>query len=549
MKILLVHGWLLERSGSNVYNASLARQWVRDGHTVHLFCQERHPEHFDFISQGIVYDRQARPTTTFTAQVDQPGRCVLHRPDIGGLLPVFNLDEYEGFSVVKRFVDMTEDEIEGYLKSNVEALVRLLGRHEVDIAFANHVFPNPTIMERVKARCGLPFAVFPHGSAIEYAVKKSDRIKAMTASALDAADGLIVGNQIVSDRIWGIYPDHREAWGRKHAIVSVGVDTGLFEPCSREDRRANLDKLLALGDPANGKTAAQSRRLLEGARHADSDEALLALAREARGQYHYTSPDADLADKLRAVDWVGEKIVLYVGKLIAGKGLHDLLFALPEMLHRWPRMHLVLVGESTFRETLEILLMALGEGRADLVERIVRLGWALDERPQEEFHKARLYVERIGMEQLLAWGRETRPIERVLFTGYLNHARFRYLLPCADFTVFPSQIAEAYPLVLLESICAGALPIGSYFEGLKDGLDTISDGLPEDVREEMRLRVEPEQKIADIASKLPRLLARPESFTAYCRDLAVARFSWESVARLLVDELLKVSERVKAAAS
>ncbi|MHB8877505.1 MAG: glycosyltransferase [Myxococcaceae bacterium] len=543
MNILLLHGWLLERSGSNVYTASLARQWVRDGHTVHLFCQERHPENLEFIGESIVYDLQGEPRVTYTAATAGPGRCVLHRPEIGDLLPVFNLDEYEGFSVVKRFVDMTEAESETYFAYNARALERVVRSHAVDIAFANHVYPNPTILERVKKATGLPYVVFPHGSCLEYAVKLSDRIKALTATAIDAADGLIVGNQVVTDRIWAIYPERREAWSRKHAIVSVGVDTQLFEPVARTARRASVDKIVAQGNPGNGKTAAQTAWLLERARGVSSDDALLALVREARGQYHYTSPDAELPAKLAAVDWTTEKTVLYVGKLIAGKGVHDLLLALPAALREAPNLRLVLVGESTFREALEILLMALSEGRGDLVEKIVRLGWALDERPQEEFEKARLYIEQVGMDRLLEWGRQTRPIERVLFAGYLNHARFRYLLPCADFTIFPSQIAEAYPLVLLESICAGALPMGSYFEGLKDGLDAISAGLPADVQEDLRIRVEPKRKIAEIAEKLPRLLRRPETYTDYCRDLAVKRFSWESVAHQMLDELRKVLER------
>lgn len=543
MNILLVHGWLLERSGSNVYNASLARALAQQGHSVHIFCQERHPEHFDFISEARFYDADGLPSVTFSRDAEGPGRCVLHRPDIGDLLPVYNLDEYEGFRVVKRFVDMSEEETERYLACNARALIRLVADHAVEIAFANHVYPNPTILQRVKAETGLPYVVFPHGSAIEYAVKRSDRIKALTGEAIDHADGLIVGNQVVTDRLWSLYPERKQAWSAKHSIVSVGVDTQIFEPVARSARPASIERLLAQGNPGNGKGAEQTEWLLERARAVRDDDELLALVREARGQYHYTSPDRDLAEKMRAVDWVGEKIVLYVGKLIAGKGLHDLLFALPAALRRYPAMRLVLVGESTYRETLEILLMALTEGRTSLVERIIALGWALDERPLEELRTARTYLNQVGADTLLEWGRQTRPAERVLFTGYLNHARFRHLLPCADFTIFPSEIAEAYPLVLLESICAGALPLVAYFEGLKDGVDAISNGLPEDVRENLRISVEPDEKIGQIAEKLPRMLERPENYSEFCRNVAVTGFSWPSVARSLLAVLEKTISR------
>jgi len=533
MNILLLHGWLLERSGSNVYTASLAREWLAAGHTVHLFCQERHPEHYDFINQGIVYDLEGNPQVTY----GQPGPCTLHRPEIGDLLPVFNLDTYEGFTVVKRFVDMTAEEIERYLAINVRALLRLGRDHKVEVAFANHVFPNPTLLERVKTETGLPFVVFPHGSCIEYAVKRSQSIREMTRQALDACDRLIVGNQVVTDRIWAVYPERAERWRQKHAIVSVGVDTSLFCPLPREQRSGTIGQL-ALGE-GTGKTPAQTLELFEKARHLDSDEGLLALVRAARGQYHYTSPDADLANKFAQVDWQADKIVLYVGKLIAGKGVHDLLLALPEVLSQNPRVRLILVGESTYREALEILLMALSEGRGWLVESIVRQGWALDERPAEELTAARAYLDKVGLQQVLEWGQQTRPLDRVIFTGYLNHSRFRHVLPCADVTIFPSEIAEAYPLVLLESICAGVLPMVAYFEGLKDGIDAISRGLPAELQEDLRISVDPSLKLAEIASKLPRVLAIQQDYSGYCREMAESTYSWMAVAASLAEEMAR----------
>lgn len=544
MNVLLLHGWLLERSGSNVYTSALAEHLKAAGHTVHIFCQERHPERLDFIDEAWVYDETCARTKVRAAPDGTPARCILHRPWIGDLLPVFNLDEYEGFSIVKRFVDMEQAEIDAYLDRNVAALERVVDAHPIDVAFANHVFPNPTLLERVKAKKGTPFVVFPHGSAIEYAVKPRASLKPVVRDALDACDLLIVGNQIVTDRIWNLYPERKEAWQKKHAIVSVGVDIALFEPVDRNDRAKAIEKLVLVGNPGNGKTRAQTDALCARAREIDSDAALLELVRSGRGKYHYTSPDADLPAKLAEVDWVNDEILLYVGKLIAGKGVHDLLFALPAILRARPKARVVLVGESTYRETLEILLMALDEGRGDLIERIVRLGWALDERPELALDKPRRYVEQVGMEKLLAWGKETKPSTRVLFAGYLNHARFKHVLPCADLTIFPSEIAEAYPLVLLESISAGVLPVASYFEGLKDGIDAVSDGLPDEVREAMRIRIDDEPgKVHELATKVPTLLARGGDFSERCRALAVSTYSWPAVVDTLAKELARVIER------
>ena len=72
MRILLWHGYLLGGTGSNVYTRALARVWSRAGHDVTVLCQEPHPERHDVGSAEVV------------------------RPEIGGKLPVFVLDRYEG---------------------------------------------------------------------------------------------------------------------------------------------------------------------------------------------------------------------------------------------------------------------------------------------------------------------------------------------------------------------------------------------------------------------------------------------------------------------
>jgi len=41
MRILIFHGYLLRGTGSNIYNANLARTLARLGHEVDLFCQDR----------------------------------------------------------------------------------------------------------------------------------------------------------------------------------------------------------------------------------------------------------------------------------------------------------------------------------------------------------------------------------------------------------------------------------------------------------------------------------------------------------------------------
>ena len=99
MRVLLFHGYMLRGTGSNIYTASLARALAKLGHEVHLLCQDR--------------------------QVAIDG-VEIHNPDIGGLLPVYVKDPYEGFEV-KTFDELSDAELDRYLDANVAA-VREAGR-------------------------------------------------------------------------------------------------------------------------------------------------------------------------------------------------------------------------------------------------------------------------------------------------------------------------------------------------------------------------------------------------------------------------------------
>src|SRR6202012_5239066 len=94
MRVLIFHGYMLRGTGSNIYNVNLAPALARLRHEGHLLCQDR---------EGKV-----------------PG-VQIHTPDIGGLLPVYVKDPYEGFEV-KTFPELTEEELAFYIEANVAAV-------------------------------------------------------------------------------------------------------------------------------------------------------------------------------------------------------------------------------------------------------------------------------------------------------------------------------------------------------------------------------------------------------------------------------------------
>src|ERR1700744_5702188 len=94
MRVLIFHGYMLRGTGSNIYNVNLAPALARLAPESPLPCQDR--------------------------GVKIPG-VQIHNPDIGGLLPVYVKDPYEGFEV-KTFDELTEAELDHYKEANVAAV-------------------------------------------------------------------------------------------------------------------------------------------------------------------------------------------------------------------------------------------------------------------------------------------------------------------------------------------------------------------------------------------------------------------------------------------
>ena len=107
--ICLLHGYLLEGSGSNLWTRCVVEALCREGETVHLVCQEPHPDVYDCIGEVHRYHRDGRVETLFTREVPYAGRCVMHKPQLGDTIPVYVWDKYEEFSNVVPMVDLPAD--------------------------------------------------------------------------------------------------------------------------------------------------------------------------------------------------------------------------------------------------------------------------------------------------------------------------------------------------------------------------------------------------------------------------------------------------------
>ena len=232
MRILLWHGWLLEGSGSNVATARVAEHYRAAGHDVLLLCQEQHPERYPWIDAFGAVDADGPSELTSRTVRGAPGRCVVLRPRIGSMIPVFVVDRYEGFDEVCRFVDLSDDDLGSYLRANVDALRAAAAWHGTEITFTGHAIPGAAIGRRALGAGGYVAKI--HGSDIEYAVRIQERYRELAREGLEAARAVVGPTADVLARCSALVPGI-EGLVR---IVPPGVEVSAFRPrppttCSR----------------------------------------------------------------------------------------------------------------------------------------------------------------------------------------------------------------------------------------------------------------------------------------------------------------------------
>jgi glycosyltransferase involved in cell wall biosynthesis len=543
--ICILHGYLLEGSGSNLWTRSIAEALCRQGHTIHLMAQENHPERYPFITEARRHLDNGDVEVFFRQDRRYPGECILHKPQLGDMLPVYVRDEYEEFSRAVPIVELPTEVIESYLDRNVRALHGVVREHGITALHANHTVMMSVVAQRVSESTGIPYAVMPHGSALEFAVRQDERFRRWGEAAFRGAARVFVHGDEMRERVRRALPGVSDL-EPKFVDLHLGVDTSQFEPAARAERPARVKALVdALGGMERGRSRARTEALQSALRHGIGERELLeifAAARPSDGK----SPDEGVEERLESIDWAVEPTLLYVGRLISTKGVHGVLIALPLLLRAMPSLRLIMVGHGPLREPLEAMVWAMQHGDRELLRTIVARGRVLEGSPEGESDDASLTqaarfldaLERAG-ELEAYWDAATTHVrsDRVLFTGYLTHNELRYLFPCCDAAVFPSVVKEAGPLVFLEAMASGAFPLGTYFGGMKASIDTIADALPAGAAELMKLDPAPERTVSDIVAKVPRAIRERERYAAQLYEVARARYDWEGVSATFAREL------------
>ncbi len=487
MRVLIFHGYLLRGTGSNVYNASLAQALAAQGHEVHLLCQDRRAEELDWVREN--------------------DNITVHIPDIGGLLPVYVLDRYEGFEV-KTFPDLTDGELDRYIDSNVRAVREVVETFgEPDAALANHLVMGPAIL----ARAGLRFAIKVHGSDISYTVRPHpDRFVPYAREGTDAAAGILAGSSHTARALFETVPD--PALPERTRLGPPGVDVHRFRPHPDDEA---LRDLRALADD------------LAAEKPQDPDEA---------DSFGRDGPA--IAEALR--DWgEGDPRVLFVGKLLVSKGV-DLLAAAWPLVHRArsaagaPAPRILFIGFGAFEEGLRSLVDALGEGDLDAARAVAERGRGLEGGEDEPLPILSGFLS----DPPGGYADAARAAAgSILIGGRLEHDEVADVMPAAHTFAMPSTWPEAFGMVPAESAACGVPPTAADHSGMREVAQLLAEALPPDLGRLLSFPVGP-GAVGELADRLEGWLALEPDRR---RDAGLALservdhlWSWEGVARTVI---------------
>ena len=460
----MTHGYMLAGSGSNVYVQNLCRALVREGHDVHLLCQEEHPLDYEFVAEHAAVDG-ADIESLGAQETPHAGRCVVYNPRVGGLLPVYVYDDYPGWRV-KTFLDLTDGELENYLDRNVEALGAVLRASGAEAVVTNHSVPGPLVARMALQGTGVPYASIVHGSCLQYVSRRGAKYMDLTREGLEGAGEILA---LSSHSAGTIAEDFPHLSDRTRSLPG-GVDTDLFRPDALD-----LEVLKSLNG-GGGRGPEEQEALGAVLGRAKGTGELVEGLRGVAGSYDARSHDRDAGERLESFLASGGPLVVYLGKLIHSKGVHSLISAFAPV-RRATAARLLVIGFGTFREGLQALVGALDAGDEENTGRLAEHGRLVESGPDEP-------LEHFGLSGALVddAGGFGLSIE---FVGPLGHAELAKILPAADVAVVPSIFPETFGLVAAEFAAAGVVPFVADHSGLREAGALVGQGLPFDLRVSM----------------------------------------------------------------
>ena len=526
MHLVLVHGYLLGGTGSNVYTTNIAKSWSRQGHAVTIICQDPFAERQDFVDEFVI------GTENIPSSAPEGGKVRVIVPDINGLLLVYWYDVYEGYEV-KTMVNCSLEEIEANIKLTADGLKKVIAQG-VDRILANHVILSPVIAKRATKGTEVPYDVKVHGSSIIFSIKERKELRPFAVEGIKYCRRLIVGTKYMAAFVQETFQQEKDEMGLvpKMIIIPPGMDPELFQlGGSRKERQETF--LASVKEFIERKPGGRNAKIsLPTHTSPDLQKALETIVES----YDLRAADADLCER-----WIpfkeDEPIICYFGKFQETKGVGELLAAFPSILERFPKTRLLLVGYGGNREHLEGILAAMVRGNFEAFKAYAEAGNFVELPPNMEKFFRQI------------------PPGKVTMTGILEHPQLTEILPLCSISVMPSKALESFGMVSVEAMAAGVLPLCHNHTGISDVIQAVRETDPE-LADTMSIKVRPGglHGMADGAHLVEQLPDKVEGALNYLypngfcdvshrrevsaklRRIAIEKFSWEGISKRILAE-------------
>jgi glycosyltransferase involved in cell wall biosynthesis len=467
MHIVILHGYILQGTGSNIYVANIAKAWKKQGHKVTILCQDRNANKLPFIDEFIL----GTPKKPLTAPKNGSIRVIV--PNINNILPVYVLDEYNGY-IVKTIQTMSDKEINNHINMVADTLKQIYDTQHVDKVFANHALLSPAIALKALKGTTIPYDIKIHGSAIEFSLVAAPRLMKYVTESIENANNIIAGSQHIKNRIIKLCHNQIDLCSLKNVksakqiekkikIIPPGMDPELFKIADN----------FSINNAAFITKTKETTKTLPTGRHfkkiisspnteTTTSKALQQSLINKCKTYNQRIVDSDLLEKWN-ITTPNEPIIFYFGKFLQTKGIGELLAIAPHIISKNPKVKFIFSGFGTYREHMEQLLDAFSDG--DL-KKAIKIG------------NAGNFITEIAVKRYFMQITE-KIRKRIIITGFLNHNLLSKLLPMSSICMIPSRLSEAFGMVAVEAMSCGVIPICNNHSGLKDILKILKIEYPE----------------------------------------------------------------------
>lgn len=548
MKIAIVHGYFLNGTGSNLYVQNLCRQFCKMGHDILLFCQEKEAEKYDFIESAYLFD-EANGNSEIFHEKETPyeGKCRCYIPNIGRILPVYVKDQYEGFDT-EEIIRIPENDLENYILCNEKALKATFAINKPDFVISNHTVMQPVYVKRALENFSNIF-IFTviHGSCLNFSVKKSSLALKYAIEGLEVSDKLVFLTDYSMQEFSDYFQGKAEFKAEK-LLIPAGVAIESFLPLEKDSKKTiKIQTLLK-------KIESEYGNYIERDFYKENSEFDIAIMEASAEELSRNktllmekgdtkSIDSDIKRKLLSIQWENDNVLLYYGKYLWTKGIHNLILAFPFILQKNPNAKLVLVGFGTSRGYLEAMVGSLDLGDSQKLKYLLTNPQDFQSHVENGTELYSSYIlDLLGDEKRSkAYFKSTigKFADKVIFTGFMDHSLLKNLIPCADIAIAPSIFPEAFGLVGVEALACGVFPVQPYHSGFKSVIDSYSAlfELNDNYHSLNRLWLD-ETLVQNIAIHINTILLSyktegselKEKVKATARKICVDHYSWYSVA-------------------